>query len=55
MARVQDVFTATKVLALMIIVVAGMVWLGFGHTANLDGAMRNTNSSPGSIALAFYR
>ncbi len=51
---VQDIFTAAKVLALMVIVVSGIVWLGLGHTKNLSLPMSNTNWSPSKLSLAFY-
>ena len=28
---VQDIFTATKVLALLIIIISGLAWLGLGN------------------------
>ena len=34
--KVQDVFTATKIFALVIIILAGVVWLAFGHLENLQ-------------------
>ena len=51
---VQDIFTATKVFALMIIMVSGMVWLGFGNTSNFENPMSNTQWSPSRLSLAFY-
>ena len=47
-------FTITKVLALLIIIVAGAYWLGIGYTENFEKPLRDSNFSPGSIALAFY-
>lgn len=52
--RVQDIFTGTKILALVIIVVAGMWVLASGKTENFQNPMTNTNPEPGFIALAFY-
>lgn len=52
--RVQDIFTATKIFALLIIVVAGVYYLCSGHLDNLKSPMENTQTSPGYIALAFY-
>lgn len=51
---VQDIFTAAKVLALVTIIIAGLTWLGFGHTSNLSNAMSNTDWSPSRLSLAFY-
>lgn len=52
--RVQDSFTATKIFALGIIVVAGFWYLFSGHTEHFQEPMAETNTNPGSIALAFY-
>jgi len=48
---VQDIFTAAKVFALVIIIMAGIVWLGFGHTERLEEPMKNTDWSPGGILI----
>ena len=52
--RVQDLFTGTKLLALVVIIVAGLYALGAGKTENLQVPFQNTISSPGYIALSFY-
>ncbi|XP_076283967.1 Y+L amino acid transporter 2-like isoform X1 [Lasioglossum baleicum] len=52
--RVQDIFTATKIFALVIIIVAGFWWLCMGHTENFHAPMAGTNTQPGYIALAIY-
>lgn len=52
--KVQDIFTATKVFALIIIIVAGAVWLALGYVENLGHPMDNTNFNPGRLALSFY-
>lgn len=52
--RLQDIFTGTKVFALIIIIVTGFVWLFMGHTGNFEQPMANTNKEPGYIALAMY-
>lgn len=52
--RVQDIFTATKILALVIIMVAGFYWLCLGHTENFKYPMAGTNTEPGYVALAIY-
>ena len=44
---VQDLFTGAKVFALVIIIMAGIVWLGFGHVEQLKEPMKNTDWSPG--------
>ena len=45
---VQDLFTAAKVFALVIIILAGIVWLAFGHTQQLEEPLKNTDWSPGN-------
>lgn len=52
--RVQDIFTATKIFALCIIVIAGVYYLCLGHTEHFKDPMEETNFQPGYIALAFY-
>lgn len=52
--RLQDVFTATKMLALGGIVLAGLWFLLTGHTENIAHPMQDSNWDPGYIALAFY-
>ncbi len=46
-AKVQDVFTATKVFALVIVIVAGMAYLLMGNTQGLSDPGKDTNYSPG--------
>lgn len=52
--RVTDIFTGTKVLALMIIVGAGAYYLGEGHFQHWEEPFEYSKTSPGFIALAFY-
>ncbi|XP_076322301.1 large neutral amino acids transporter small subunit 2-like isoform X1 [Tachypleus tridentatus] len=53
-ARVQDVFTFAKILALIIIIIAGLVHIGMGNIQNFQNAFEGTTTEPGYIALAFY-
>lgn len=53
-ARVTDIFTGTKILALLVIVGAGIYYFFAGDTDNLSSPMEGSYSSPGFIALAFY-
>ncbi|XP_022246074.1 large neutral amino acids transporter small subunit 1-like isoform X4 [Limulus polyphemus] len=53
-ARVQDVFTFAKIIALIIIIVAGLIHIGVGNTHNFQNAFEGTTTEPGYIALAFY-
>uniref|UniRef100_U5EHX8 Putative amino acid transporter n=1 Tax=Corethrella appendiculata TaxID=1370023 RepID=U5EHX8_9DIPT len=52
--RVTDIFTGTKILALLIIVAAGACYLLSGNTELLEDPFSNLQTSPGYIALAFY-
>ncbi|XP_063236200.1 large neutral amino acids transporter small subunit 2 isoform X2 [Bacillus rossius redtenbacheri] len=52
--RVQDVFVGTKLLALLVIILAGAWALLSGRAGNLRAPMEGTTSEPGFVALAFY-
>lgn len=52
--RVQDIFTATKIFALCIIVLAGVWHLATGHVEHFQDPMQGTQLQPGYIALSFY-
>lgn len=52
--RVTDIFTGTKILALLVIVAAGAWYLFGGNTQLLEDPFSNMQTSPGYIALAFY-
>ena len=51
---IQDIFTAAKVLALLVIMISGLVWLGLGNHENMLNPMSGTNYSPSKLSLAFY-
>ncbi|XP_045768345.1 large neutral amino acids transporter small subunit 1 [Maniola jurtina] len=52
--RVQDSFTAAKILALLVTFFASLGYLFSGHTENLENIMEGTITDPGKIAIAFY-
>ncbi|XP_065359911.1 Y+L amino acid transporter 2 isoform X1 [Calliphora vicina] len=52
--RVTDIFTGTKIFALLVIVAAGAWYLFAGNTENWNEPMKGTLTQPGLIALAFY-
>uniref|UniRef100_A0A646QID2 Large neutral amino acids transporter small subunit 2 n=1 Tax=Hemiscolopendra marginata TaxID=943146 RepID=A0A646QID2_9MYRI len=52
--KVQDIFSFTKVLALLIIIISGFVRLGMGDTQHFDNSFEGTTTEPGYVALAFY-
>ncbi|GAB6019461.1 b(0,+)-type amino acid transporter 1 [Chamberlinius hualienensis] len=51
--RVQSVFTAAKVLALLAIIAAGLVYFFQGHTENLTTLFEG-ETKPDMLALSFY-
>jgi amino acid transporter len=53
-ARLQGCFMVTKLLALAIVVVVGIVYLAQGNTENIQEPFAGTNLDPGKISLAFY-
>lgn len=54
-AKVQIIFTAAKLIALVIIIVGGIVRMAQGHTTQFEDSFTGTTSSPSIIALAFYQ
>jgi len=52
--RVTDIFTGTKVVALMVIVGAGIWYLADGNTEHWDAPFSGGLKETGLIALAFY-
>jgi len=55
-AKVQEVFSITKVLALVLIIIAGFIHIIGGNSQNLslETMVQDTTTSPGRIALSFY-
>lgn len=51
---VQDSLMFAKVIALVIIIIAGIVHLAQGHTYNLQNMFEGTTQDPGRICLSFY-
>uniref|UniRef100_A0A7M4E8D0 b(0,+)-type amino acid transporter 1 n=1 Tax=Crocodylus porosus TaxID=8502 RepID=A0A7M4E8D0_CROPO len=51
---VQNFFTATKMIIVLIIIVSGIVLLAQGKTENFKNSFKDTKISIGSISLAFY-
>ncbi|CAG9784308.1 unnamed protein product [Diatraea saccharalis] len=51
--RVQDTFTAAKILAFVITFIASLWYFFSGHTENLQSMMQGTNTAPGDLAIAF--
>ncbi|XP_069112800.1 Y+L amino acid transporter 2-like [Argopecten irradians] len=53
-ARVQDIFTVTKIAALIIIIITGMVYLYIGDRESYEDPFKGSTTEPGNFALAFY-
>lgn len=53
-SKMQNVFMFAKILALVIIILAGLGWLMTGRTENFHDSFKDTTSNPGNIAVAFY-
>nr|XP_027238294.1 Y+L amino acid transporter 2-like [Penaeus vannamei] len=54
-AKVQNVFMVTKLLALVMIIVAGLYHLASGHVENFRAPMEGTKWQAAAIATAFYQ
>ncbi|KAL8589332.1 hypothetical protein ACOMHN_052335 [Nucella lapillus] len=52
--RIQDIFTAAKLVALLVIIATGMVMIGMGETEYLESGMESTNKDVGKLSLALY-
>ncbi|XP_059856426.1 B(0,+)-type amino acid transporter 1 isoform X1 [Delphinus delphis] len=51
---VQNVFTATKMVIVVVIIISGIVLLAQGNTRNFENSFEGTKLSLGAIGLAFY-
>ncbi|KAK7945818.1 hypothetical protein WMY93_001546 [Mugilogobius chulae] len=51
---VQDVFTYTKLLALLLIIVVGLLAIFTGETNSFDSPFEDSTTDPGALALALY-
>jgi len=51
---IQDTFSVAKVFALVIIIMAGFIYMGGHQEHNFKNTMQDSTTSPGGIVLAFY-
>ncbi|XP_037902969.1 large neutral amino acids transporter small subunit 1-like [Hermetia illucens] len=52
--KMQNVIMFTKIAALVLIIVVGIVWMALGNVENFEGPFQDTQTDPGKIAVAFY-
>uniref|UniRef100_A0A6M2DVF3 Putative amino acid transporter n=1 Tax=Xenopsylla cheopis TaxID=163159 RepID=A0A6M2DVF3_XENCH len=52
--NMQNVFMFTKIGALVVVIIAGLAWVGLGHTENFENSFEDTNMDPGKISVAIY-
>ncbi|XP_062427165.1 b(0,+)-type amino acid transporter 1-like [Rhea pennata] len=52
---IMNIFTAAKLLALLVIVVGGLVLLAKGQTQSFQNAFQNTTAGIGPVGVAFYQ
>lgn len=50
----QNVFMFCKIGALIVIIMAGVVWMFMGHVENFEYSLEGTTTNPGKIAKAIY-
>ncbi|XP_076111068.1 large neutral amino acids transporter small subunit 2-like [Mytilus galloprovincialis] len=53
-ALIQDIFTATKIIALVMIIIIGIVFMFKSDRESFQEPFENSTTSPGKFALAFY-
>ncbi|XP_062336555.1 Y+L amino acid transporter 2 [Osmerus eperlanus] len=51
---VQDLFTYTKIMSLILIIIMGVIKIANGETQNLEHPFEGSSVEPGPIALALY-
>lgn len=52
--KMQNVIMFTKIAALVMIIIIGLVWMLMGHYENFSDAFANTETDPGKLSVAFY-
>ncbi|KAM7364364.1 solute carrier family 7 member genderblind isoform 1-T4 [Cochliomyia hominivorax] len=52
--KMQNIIMFTKIAALVMIIIIGLVWIFMGHYENFYGAFENTQTDPGKLSVAFY-
>ncbi|XP_031633074.1 Y+L amino acid transporter 2 [Contarinia nasturtii] len=52
--KLQNLFMFTKIAALVIVIIVGVVYMSSGHMENFDKPFENTETDPGKLSIAFY-
>ncbi|KAL9695924.1 hypothetical protein quinque_015209 [Culex quinquefasciatus] len=52
--KMQNIFMFTKIGALVLVIIVGVVWMLLGGTENFENAFENTETDPGKLSVAFY-
>lgn len=52
--KLQNIFMFTKIAALVIVIIVGVVYMASGHVENFDKPFENTETDPGKLSIAFY-
>lgn len=52
--KLQNIFMFTKIAALVIVIIVGVVYMSSGHLENFDKPFENTETDPGKLSIAFY-
>ena len=51
-AKLGILFTVGKLIALLVIIITGIVYMALGHTNSFKDPWKNTTTSPGKVAMA---
>lgn len=52
--KMQNVIMFTKVAALVLIIILGLVWMAMGNVENFSKPFENSETDPGKLSVAFY-
>ncbi|KAH8383775.1 hypothetical protein KR009_010415 [Drosophila setifemur] len=52
--KMQNIIMFTKIAALVLIIIVGLVWMLMGNVENFNRPFENTETDPGKLSIAFY-
>ncbi|KAH8306209.1 hypothetical protein KR018_004173 [Drosophila ironensis] len=52
--KMQNIIMFTKIAALVLIIIVGLVWMLMGNTENFSKPFESTETDPGKLSVAFY-